>query len=212
MLDRTRSALLVIDVQEGYRGHTVDHERMVRAVRMLVDAATLLEVPVLATEQYPKGIGHLQPEVAEGLPSATEIIEKMSMSCCGQPRFVAALEGLARSQIVVCGIEAHACVNQTVHDLLAHGYQVHVPLDAISARRELDRARAGRRSSGPVRCRRPWRWSASNGCGRRSRRSSKPSTSSSSSGVAPGLARSARVGEGAHGCSDPTMTPPSRAS
>ena len=142
MLDRTRSALLVIDVQEGYRGHTVDHERMVRAVRMLVDAATLLEVPVLATEQYPKGIGHLQPEVAEGLPSATEIIEKMSMSCCGQPRFVAALEGLARSQIVVCGIEAHACVNQTVHDLLARGYQVHVPLDAISARRELD-LRAG---------------------------------------------------------------------
>jgi len=142
MLDRTRSALLVIDVQEGYRGHTVDHERMVRAVRMLVDAATLLEVPVLATEQYPKGIGHLQPEVAEGLPSATEIIEKMSMSCCGQPRFVAALEGLARSQIVVCGIEAHACVNQTVHDLLARGYQVHVPLDAVSARRELD-LRAG---------------------------------------------------------------------
>jgi len=142
MLDRTRSALLVIDVQEGYRGHTVDHERMVRAVRMLVDAATLLEVPVLATEQYPKGIGHLQPEVAEGLPSATEIIEKMSMSRCGQPRFVAALEGLARSQIVVCGIEAHACVNQTVHDLLARGYQVHVPLDAISARRELD-LRAG---------------------------------------------------------------------
>jgi nicotinamidase-related amidase len=142
MLDRTRSALLVIDVQEGYRGHTVDHERMVRAVRMLVDAATLLEVPVLATEQYPKGIGHLQPEVAEGFPPATEIIEKMSMSCCGQPRFVAALEGLARSQIVVCGIEAHACVNQTVHDLLARGYQVHVPLDAISARRELD-LRAG---------------------------------------------------------------------
>ena len=142
MLDRTRSALLVIDVQEGYRGHTVDHERMVRAVRMLVDAATLLEVPVLATEQYPKGIGHLQPEVAEGLPPATEIIEKMSMSCCGQPRFVAALDRLARSQIVVCGIEAHACVNQTVHDLLARGYQVHVPLDAISARRELD-LRAG---------------------------------------------------------------------
>ena len=59
---------------------------MVRAVRTLVDAAKLLEVPVLATEQYPKGIGHLQPEVAEGFPPATEIIEKMSMSCCGQPR------------------------------------------------------------------------------------------------------------------------------
>ncbi len=88
MLERTRAALLVIDVQEGYRGHTVDHERMVRGVRTLIDAAAMLDVPVLATEQYPKGIGPTQPEVAEGLPPATPIIEKMSMSCCGQPRFV----------------------------------------------------------------------------------------------------------------------------
>ena len=142
MLDRSRSALLVIDVQEGYRGKTVDHERMVRGVRVLVDAAARFAVPVLATEQYPKGIGRTQPEVAEGFPAATPVIEKMSMSCCGQPRFVAALEALARSQIVVCGIEAQACVNQTVHELLARGYQVHVPLDAISARREPD-VRAG---------------------------------------------------------------------
>jgi nicotinamidase-related amidase len=142
MLDSRRSALLVIDVQEGYRGHTVEHERMVRGVRTLIDAATLMDVPVLVTEQYPKGLGHTQTEVADGLPPATPIVEKLSMSCCGQPRFVAALEALARSQVVVCGIEAHACINQTVHDLLARGYQVHVPLDAISARREPD-LRAG---------------------------------------------------------------------
>lgn len=142
MLDRTRSALLVIDVQEGYRDRTVGHERMVRGVRTLVDAAAQMGVPVLATEQYPKGLGHTQPEVADGLPAATPIIEKLSMSCCGQPRFVAALAALARSQVVVCGIEAHACIDQTVHDLLARGYQVHVPADAISARRELD-LRAG---------------------------------------------------------------------
>lgn len=138
MLDRTRSALLVIDVQEGYRGHTVEHERMVRRVRTLVDAATVMAVPILATEQYPKGLGHTQPEVADGFAPDTPVIEKMSMSCCGQPRFVAALDALHRSQVVVCGIEAQACVNQTVHDLLARGYQVHVPYDAISARFETD--------------------------------------------------------------------------
>ena len=138
MLDRARSALIVIDVQEGYRGHTVEHERMVHGVRTLLDAAALLEIPVIATEQYPKGLGRTQPEVADGFPPTTPVIEKLSMSCCGQPRFVAAVEALARPQLVVCGIEAHACVNQTVHDLLARGYQVHVPRDALSARSETD--------------------------------------------------------------------------
>lgn len=134
ILDRARSALVVVDVQEGYRGRTVEHDRMVRGVRTLVDAARLMGVPILATEQYPRGIGPTQPEVAEGFPPGTAPIEKLSMSCCGQPRFVEALNGLARDQIVVCGIEAQACINQTVHDLLQRGFQVHVPYTAISAR------------------------------------------------------------------------------
>jgi len=138
VLERDESVLLVIDVQEGYRGHTVEHERMVRAVRRLVDAATLMRVQVLATEQYPKGIGHIQPEVADGFPAGTRVIEKMSMSCCGQPAFVEHLRSLGRGQVVVCGIEAHACINQTVHDLLERGYRVHLPWDALSARAEHD--------------------------------------------------------------------------
>jgi nicotinamidase-related amidase len=97
-----------------------------------------MQVPVLATEQYPKGIGRLQPEIAEGLAAGTPVIEKLSMSCCGQPAFLERLLGLGRTQVVVCGIEAHACVNQTVHDLLDRGYRVHVPYDAISARRRHD--------------------------------------------------------------------------
>jgi len=134
LLDRSTSLLVVIDVQEGYRDKTVDHPRMVRKVRTLVDAAAALRVPVIATEQYPKGLGHMQPEVAEGFPAGTPVVEKMSMSCCGQPGFVAELERSGRRQVVVCGIEAHACVNQTVHQLLERGYQVHVPYDALSAR------------------------------------------------------------------------------
>lgn len=138
LLDRRDSALVVIDIQEGYRNHTVEHERMVASVCRLLEAAKIMGVPVLVTEQYPKGIGHTQSEVAERLPPGQPVIEKLSMSCWRQPAFAAQLVALQRPQVVVCGIEAHACVNQTVHDLLAQGYQVHVPLDALSARSECD--------------------------------------------------------------------------
>lgn len=138
MLDRDQSVLVVIDIQEAYRGLTVEHARMQRGVRQLIDAAQVVGVPMLATEQYPKGLGHLVPEIAEALPPGTEVIEKLSLSCCGAPRFAERLGELRRSQIIVCGIEAHACVNQTVHDLLDRGYQVHVPFDAISSRFEHD--------------------------------------------------------------------------
>jgi len=138
ILDQTQSALLVIDVQEAYRGLTVEHDRMLRGVRRLIEAAKILGVPILATEQYPKGLGHLMREVKELLPAGLETIEKVSLSCCGEPRFAARLSDVGRKQIVVCGLEAHACVNQTTHDLLEQGYRVHVPFDAISSRFEND--------------------------------------------------------------------------
>lgn len=138
VLERDESVLLIIDVQEGYRGHTIEHDRMVAAVRRLLDAATILGVPVLATEQYPKGLGHTQPEVADGFAAEVRPIEKMSMSCLGQPAFVERLRALSRTQVVVCGIEAHACVNQTAHDLMHRGFTVHIPRDAISARSAAD--------------------------------------------------------------------------
>lgn len=138
LLDRTQSALVVIDVQQAYRGVTFDHERMLRGVCRLIGAAKLMDVPVLATEQYPKGLGHLLPEILEACPAGIEVIEKRSLSCCGEPRFNTAFSALRRTQVVVCGVETHACVNQTVHDLLAQGCKVHVPQDAVSSRFEAD--------------------------------------------------------------------------
>ncbi len=138
ILDRQRSALVVIDVQESYRYRTVDYARMLRGVCTLIEAAKLVQVPILATEQYPKGLGHFVPEVSAAFPPGQRIIEKRSLSCCGQTEFAAALDELQKQQIVVCGLEAHACVNQTVHDLLAQGYQVHLPQDAIASRFETD--------------------------------------------------------------------------
>lgn len=138
VLDRNQSVLIVIDVQEAYRGKTVEESRMVTGVRRLIEAAKVVGVPILATEQYPKGLGHFVPEVGDCFPSGQEIIEKRTLSCLGADVFAQRLKALQRKQAVVCGIEAHACVNQTVHDLLAMGYQVHVPWDALSARAEHD--------------------------------------------------------------------------
>jgi len=138
VLDRNASALVVVDVQEAYRGLTVAEDRMLRGVRRLIEAAKLLTIPVLATEQYPKGLGHFVPEVGEALPAETDVIEKRSLSCYAEPRFAERLDRLNRRQVVTCGLETHACINQTVHELLQRGYQVHVPFDAISSRFEHD--------------------------------------------------------------------------
>ncbi len=144
ILEREQSALVVIDVQEAYRGLTFEHERMLRAVCRLIAVAKTLGVPILATEQYPKGLGHLMREVLDACPADLAVIQKLSLSCCGEPGFAAKLREAERKQVVVCGLEAHACVNQTVHDLLEQGYTVHIPLDAISSRFEND-YRVGRK-------------------------------------------------------------------
>jgi nicotinamidase-related amidase len=138
VLDRAHSAVVMIDVQEAYRGITFGHEGLLRALRRLLQVATLLRVPLLVTEQYPKGLGHTMKELRELLPPDQRIIEKLSLSCCGESTFAAQLDSLHRRQIVVCGLETHACVNQTVHDLLDQGYQVHLPHDAVSSRFESD--------------------------------------------------------------------------
>lgn len=148
LLDRDRSLLVVIDVQEAYRGKTLTHDRMVERVGRLVGGAHLFDIPIIVTEQYPMGIGHTQSEVRELLGADHPVIEKMTMSCMGQAAFVEQLQRFGRRQIVVCGIEAHACVSQTVHDLLAADFAVHLPRDAISARFECDDAVAWQKMIG----------------------------------------------------------------
>jgi len=140
LLDRDAAVVVVIDVQDAYREVLFEWPRVVRAVATLVQGAVALGVPVIATEQYPKGLGHTAPEVAEHLPRGVVPIEKRSLSCCGAPLFVSTLARLRRRQVILAGIEAHACVNQTAHDLIAAGYAVHLPRDTTSSRRESDAA------------------------------------------------------------------------
>jgi nicotinamidase-related amidase len=130
LLARDRAALIVVDVQEGFRPYPV-FASVAESCAKLVQAARILEVPRLVSEQYPKGLGHTAPEV--GLEDE-QLIEKTVFSAARAEGFD--LNG--REQAIVCGIEAHVCVSQTVHDLLAQGVEVHVPADAVGSRHDVD--------------------------------------------------------------------------
>ena len=127
-LERERAALVVVDVQEGFRSYAT-FDAVSAACGRLVEGARILGVPVVATAQYPKGLGHTVPEVAEHL-NGVEPIEKVCFSAARADGFD--LGGA--DQALVCGIEAHVCVSQTVHDLLAQGVEVHVARDAVGSR------------------------------------------------------------------------------
>ena len=138
ILDRGRSTLLVIDLQESYRGKLQAEARLIATTRRLLESAELLGIPVILTEQYPKGLGRTRHEIAALLPPGAARFEKTTFSALGAPGLREHLAALDRNQVVVVGIETHVCVNQTVHDLLAAGCAVHAVRDAISARFALD--------------------------------------------------------------------------
>jgi nicotinamidase-related amidase len=131
-LDRNRTALVVVDVQEGFRKAIPDFEQVAKAAATLIEGAEALGVPIVATEQYPKGLGETAPEVAEHLPTGTEPLEKVVFSAAEADGFD--LDG--RDQALVCGIETHVCVSQTALDLLEAGVDVQVPLEAVASRTE----------------------------------------------------------------------------
>lgn len=130
LLDRNRTALVVVDVQEGFRSYA-SFEGVVRSCAKLVAGVRLLGLPALVSEQYPKGLGHSAHEL--GLEDEPRI-EKRVFSAARAEGFD--LGG--RGQAVVCGIETHVCVSQTVHDLLDGGVEVHVPADAVGSRHAVD--------------------------------------------------------------------------
>jgi nicotinamidase-related amidase len=130
LLSRERTALVVVDVQEGFRSYETFAD-VAGACAKLVQAARILDVPRVVSEQYPKGLGHTAPEV--GLTDEPRI-EKTVFSAARAEGFDLG----ERNQAIVCGIETHVCVSQTVHDLLDRGVEVHVPADAVASRHLLD--------------------------------------------------------------------------
>src|SRR5687767_14560442 len=138
-LDRSRAALVVVDVQEGFRPAVLEFADVARNVATLVRGARILGLPTFVTEQYPKGLGHTAPEVAEHLDDVKPI-EKLSFSACDAEGFPGPLREARRDQVLLCGIEAHVCVNQTAQDLIRDGMEVHVAQDAVSSRTRENRA------------------------------------------------------------------------
>jgi nicotinamidase-related amidase len=129
------TVLVVVDVQEKLMPLIAGRGRIVWNLRRLLDGAEAVGLKVLATEQYPQGLGPTVPELAGRLG---EIPSKTAFSCAGCEPFAARLGQANASKVMVAGIEAHVCVQQTVLDLLAGGYRVYVPVDAVGSRYAID--------------------------------------------------------------------------
>ena len=137
LLDRNRSVLVLIDIQERLFPHVHEYKRMLARVDLLLAAASLMRIPILLTEQYPKGLGSTIEEIREIIPEA-QPLEKMDFSCVPVQSFMEQLSSLHGDQILLTGIETHICVAQTALDLASQGKSVFVVADATSSRRPLD--------------------------------------------------------------------------
>lgn len=140
LLDRTKTALVVIDMQEAFRSSIPDFERIAGNISIAIRGCRALEIPVVVTEQYPEGLGRTVEEILFVLPDDLEPIEKTAFSSCGAAGFQESLQKLGAEQIVICGIETHVCVSQTAHDLLTKGFQVHLLTDCVGSRFDHDKA------------------------------------------------------------------------
>ena len=136
------SVVVVIDIQDKLLAKIPTSDALVQNSAFLLDVAGLLEVPVRATEQYPKGLGATVSDLAQRLP---ERADKVAFSCCAIPSLVQSFRDADRKKIVLAGIETHVCVQQTALDLLALDFRVYVAADAVSNRYAVDHEYALRR-------------------------------------------------------------------
>lgn len=134
-LQAEKCSLVVIDIQEKLLPPIYEKERLLRNAQLLLRLAKIVNLPVLAAQQYTKGLGPIVPEIASLLPNGAGF-EKMEFNCFGCDEFCSAVKALPknRNTLLVCGMEAHICVTQTVLSGLRNGYLVHVASDAVSSR------------------------------------------------------------------------------
>ncbi|MGE0269244.1 MAG: hydrolase [Candidatus Omnitrophota bacterium] len=147
MVSIEKSVLVVVDVQGNLARLMHDQERLFHNVRGLIRACRILGIPLIVTEQVPEKIGPTVPEIAEHL-SGIKPLPKNTFSCFLCEAFTAELKSYKRKEVIICGIESHVCVYQTVSDLMEHQFSVSVVADAVSSRTSenrmygLDRMRA----------------------------------------------------------------------
>jgi nicotinamidase-related amidase len=134
-MNRQNTALLIIDVQEAFREVVIDFDRMVWNIDRLAQAATLFEIPIAATQQYSKGLGTTVDQLVK---YSNPELEKLTFSCRELDTLFEEWKRSGISMIVVTGIELHVCIQQTVMDLLSYGFEIYLPIDAVSGRLKLD--------------------------------------------------------------------------
>jgi len=137
---RDRILLLLIDIQEKlFKPMPLAiQDQMIQRIRLLLALAQRLGLPILVTEQYPKGLGETIAELKEILKEQYDPINKLSFSCCGERAFWDRIQQNKREQVLLTGMETHVCVLQTALDLLKEGYQVFVVRDAVCSRKKVD--------------------------------------------------------------------------
>lgn len=137
LLNAKRSHLLVVDLQARLMPAIQDGDHVLKNVKVLLQAASRLGVPVTVTEQYPKGLGPTVSQVIEALPAEAAILPKTSFSAAGDQATaerIASLRAEGRDQLVICGVEAHICVLQTALGFKNSGFNIFVVADAVSSR------------------------------------------------------------------------------
>lgn len=139
MITPKETLLLVIDIQEKLAPAIFQSDRVIKNTGKLIRACKNLGVPVVHTEQYPKGLGRTVDDLGSLIGEETPF-EKLSFSCCGNNEFMKRLRVLGRNDILVVGMETHVCVYQTCVELLEFGYNVHLVTDGVSSRTEENRA------------------------------------------------------------------------
>ncbi len=133
ILSSSEAVLFIIDVQEAFRKVLVDFDSLCKNIAIMAQAAKIIDIPVVITEQYPRGLGATVPEIAEHV-GKHEYFDKSCFSALALDSLLDWLRKSGRTQVILSGIEAHVCVSQTAHDLLHNGYQVHLITDAIQSR------------------------------------------------------------------------------
>lgn len=138
MFTAQTALLLIVDIQAKLLPKIPDSQRLAERAAVMIACCRAMGIPIIATEQYPEGIGPTVDEL-KVLLAGCPVVPKRTFSCCREKSFMAALEKAGRRQIVLAGIETHVCVFQTAADLLDRGYAVQVPADAVGSRAAADR-------------------------------------------------------------------------
>ncbi|MEO6588170.1 MAG: hydrolase [Pyrinomonadaceae bacterium] len=142
ILDRNKTALVVVDIQEAFRSVISEFPIIASQASKIVSGFQILDLPIFVTEQYPKGLGRTAEEILMNLPADFEIFEKTTFSSCGSNEFNDKIKERNISQVLLCGLETHICVNQTAHSLLNRGIEVHLLTDVVGSRYTSDKETA----------------------------------------------------------------------